>query len=40
MLGDPGAGKRTLLRYLALDLLSDTPTREMLPQMLGTRLPV
>jgi hypothetical protein len=40
MLGDPGAGNRTLLRYLTLDLLSDVPTLETLPQTLGSRLPV
>ena len=40
VIGDPGIGKSSLLRYLLLDLLSLEPRHEVLAIKWGTRLPV
>lgn len=40
LLGAPGSGKSSFLRYLALDLLSDEPRFEALAHRWGQRLPV
>ena len=40
IIGDPGYGKSTLLRYIILDLLSNAPTLSNLSQTWGRYLPV
>lgn len=40
VLGDPGVGKTSLLRYVVLDLLSPEPAHETLALKWGGRLPV
>lgn len=40
VVGDPGAGKSTMLRYLVLDLLADEPTWTAVTERWGQRLPV
>ena len=40
IIGEPGTGKSTLLRYLVLDLLSDKPNWQTLAEKWGSRLPV
>ena len=40
LVGEPGAGKSTVLRYVLLDLLSDAPSLERCAERFGDRLPV
>lgn len=40
LVGDPGSGKSSLLRFVALDLLADAPQSVLLQQKHGGRLPV
>ena len=40
IVGDPGTGKSTLLRYLVLDLLSEAPKWRSVAEKWGQRLPV
>jgi energy-coupling factor transporter ATP-binding protein EcfA2 len=40
LVGDPGSGKSSLLRFIALDLLDETPQSALLQQKHGGRLPV
>ena len=40
IVGDPGTGKSTLLRYLVLDLLSEEPKWRAVAERWGQRLPV
>lgn len=40
ILGEPGSGKSSLLRFIALDLLEDEPRLATLAQRWGDRLPV
>lgn len=40
LVGEPGAGKSTVLRYALLDLLSEAPSLERCAQRFGDRLPV
>lgn len=40
IVGDPGTGKSTLLRYLVLDLLSDEPAWTAVAEKWGERIPV
>ena len=40
IVGDPGTGKSTLLRYLVLDLLSEEPRWRTVAERWGQRLPV
>lgn len=40
IIGDPGTGKSTFLRYLALDILSSNPQLENISQKYGKTLPV
>jgi NACHT domain len=40
ILGGPGTGKSALLRYLALDLLSDSPRLSGIARVWGRRLPI
>src|SRR5262249_50264730 len=40
VLGGPGSGKSSLLRYLAMDLLDDSPTLASVAEKWGEHLPV
>lgn len=40
IIGDPGAGKSTVLRYITLDILSSKPQLENISQKYGKTLPV
>jgi hypothetical protein len=40
IVGEPGAGKSSLLRYLVMDLLSDTPSWRLVAERWGGRLPI
>jgi hypothetical protein len=40
LFGDPGGGKSTFLRFLALDILSDNPTLENVAEKWGSFVPV
>lgn len=40
IIGDPGAGKSSLLRYITLDILSSNPQLENISQKYGKTLPV
>ena len=40
IVGDPGTGKSTILRYLVLDLLSEKPTWQAVAEQWSQRLPV
>jgi NACHT domain len=40
LVGDPGSGKSTFLRYVVLDVLSDSPTMTRWAERFGDRLPV
>jgi hypothetical protein len=40
LIGDPGSGKTSFLRFLVLDMLSDAPEMALWARRLGDRLPV
>ena len=40
LFGDPGSGKSSFLRFLALDILNESPTMEIVSEKWGSYLPV
>jgi energy-coupling factor transporter ATP-binding protein EcfA2 len=40
LFGEPGSGKSTFLRFLALDILNETPTLEFVAEKWGASIPV